>query len=50
MMTKKERKEKEDQSRNCTKREMESVEIDPKRSNVGSNIEIYNGQKLTIEL
>ena len=45
MMTKKERKEKEDQSRNCTKREMESVEIEPKKSNVGSNIEIYNGQK-----
>jgi hypothetical protein len=47
-MTKKERKEKEDQKRNCTKKAMESVQIESKRTNIGSNIKTYNGQKSDI--
>jgi hypothetical protein len=48
-MTKKERKEIEDQKINCTKKAMESVENKSKRTNIGSNIKTYNGQKLTID-
>ena len=48
-MTKKEQKEKEDQKLNCTNKAMEPVEIESKRTNVESNIETYNGQKLTMD-
>jgi hypothetical protein len=48
-MTKQERKEIEDQKRNYTKKAMESVEIESKRTNIGSNIKTYNGQKLTMD-
>ena len=46
MMTEKERKDKEDQSRNCTKKAIESVEIESKRTNIGRNIKTYNGKKI----
>ena len=45
-MTKKERKEKKDQKINSTNKAMEPVEIESKRTNVGSNIKTYNRQKL----
>ena len=48
-MKKKERKEKKDQKINSTNKAMEPVEIESKRTNVGSNIETYNGQKLTMD-
>ena len=49
LMKKKEQKEKEDQKINCTKKAMEPVEIESKRTNVGSNIKTYNGQKLMMD-